>query len=238
MARLSSQFVTRAQQRGRDAVAAMTTVTLGRYPTPLEELTRLRAALGPGPRLLVKRDDAIPFAFGGNKVRKLETVLADARAQGADTIITIGGVHSNHARVTAAAAARLGFACRLVINGSRPDHPTGNARLHELTGAVIEYVPDRAARVPTMDRIAGELRAAGKRPYTVPLGASNPLGALGYVRAVGELVSQGLVPDVIVVASSSGGTLAGLMAGVELHALATRVIGVSADDPAASIAAG
>lgn len=238
MARLSSQFVSRVHQRARDAVAALPAVSLGRYPTAVEELTRLRAALGSGPRLLVKRDDAIPFALGGNKVRKLELVLAEAKAQNADTLVTCGGVHSNHARVTAAAAARMGLACRLIINGQRPEHPTGNARLHELTGATIEYVPDRAARVPAMERAVEQLRAQGKRPYAVPLGASTPLGALGYVRAVGELVSQGLVPDAIVVATSSGGTLAGLLAGVELHTLATRVIGISADDPAASIAAG
>ncbi|MSR06792.1 MAG: pyridoxal-phosphate dependent enzyme [Gemmatimonadetes bacterium] len=237
MARLSSQFVSRTHQRARDAVAALPTVSLGRYPTAVEELTRLRGALGAGPRLLVKRDDAIPFALGGNKVRKLELVLGEAKSQNADTLVTVGGVHSNHARVTAAAAARLGLGCRLLINGARPDRPTGNARLHELTGATIEYIPDRAARAPAMASALEQLRAQGKRPYAVPLGASTPLGALGYVRAVGELVSQGLVPDAIVVATSSGGTLAGILAGVELHTLATRVVGVSADDPAASIAA-
>lgn len=236
MARLSSQFVTRAHQRARDAVLAIPTVSLGRYPTPLEELTRLRSALPDGPRLLVKRDDAIPFALGGNKVRKLEMMLADAKVRNADALVTIGGVHSNHARVTAAAAARLGLSCHLIINGTRPDRPTGNARLHQLVGATIEYVSDRSARVPAMEHAMERLRAEGRRPYAVPLGASTPLGALGYVRAVGELVSQGLVPDAIVVATSSGGTLAGILAGVELHTLATRVIGVSADDPAAAIA--
>jgi 1-aminocyclopropane-1-carboxylate deaminase/D-cysteine desulfhydrase-like pyridoxal-dependent ACC family enzyme len=238
MARLSSQFVTRAHQRARDALSGVPAVSLARYPTALEDLPRLRAALGTGaPRLVAKRDDSISFAFGGNKVRKLEMVLADAVVREADTLVTIGGVHSNHARVTAAGAARLGMECVLVINGERPAHPTGNARLHELAGARIEYVPDRAARIPTMHRVVERLVVSGRRPYPIPLGASNPLGALGYARAVGELVSQGLVPDAIVVASSSGGTLAGLLAGVDLHALATRVIAVSADDPAADITA-
>lgn len=238
MGRLSSQFVTRSSARARETLNGIPSVALGRYPTPVDELARLRAALGPAaPRLLVKRDDAIPFAFGGNKVRKLEMVLADAQSQRADTVITVGGVHSNHARVTAAAAARLGLSCLLVINGERPIHPAGNARLHELAGATIQYVPDRARRVPAMERAVERLRKEGRHPYPIPLGASNSLGALGYVRAVGEIVSQGLVPDAIVVASSSGGTLAGLLAGIELHALATRVIAVSADDLAADIAA-
>lgn len=237
MGRLSSQFVHRGHQRARDAIASLPTVALGRYPTPVEELTRFRSALPKAPRILVKRDDAIPFALGGNKVRKLDLVLAEARAQNADTLVTIGGVHSNHARVTAAAAARLGLGCRLIINGTRPERPTGNARLHELAGAQIEYVADRADRVPAMNLAVERLRASGRRPYAVPLGASTPLGALGYVKAVGELVSQGLVPDTIVVSTSSGGTLAGIIAGLELHSFATSVVGVSADDPSASIAA-
>ena len=237
MARLSSQFVSRSHQRARDALAGFPTASLARYPTPLEELPRLRGAVGTGPRLLAKRDDAISFGLGGNKVRKLELVLAQATGEGADTVVTIGGVHSNHARVTAAAAARLGMACVLIINGERPAHPTGNARLQELAGARIEYVPDRASRVPAMERAVERLRAEGRRPFAVPLGASTPVGAMGYARAVGELVSQGMVPDAIVVASSSGGTLAGLLAGIELHALATRVVAISADDPAADIAA-
>src|SRR5437762_1029084 len=109
-------------------------------------MTRLRAALGGGPRLLVKRDDAIPFGFGGNKVRKLEFVLADAQSAGADTLVTVGGIQSNHARATAAAAAALGFRCVLVINGVPQEQPTANALVDRLLGAEIEYIPSRNER--------------------------------------------------------------------------------------------
>jgi D-cysteine desulfhydrase len=125
----------------------------------------------------------------------------------------------------------------LVINGSRPERPAGNALLDELTGAKIHYVGSRAERVPRMRELGSELQRAGGRPYEVPLGASTPLGALGYARAVQELVQQGHPPDVIVLSSSSGGTLAGVLAGVELCDLKTRVFAVSPDDPAAEIAA-
>jgi len=216
-------------------LSAVPSVALALYPTPLEDLPRLRAALGQGPRLVVKRDDAISFAFGGNKVRKIELVAARALAEGADTLLTVGGVRSNHARVTAAAAARLGLACRLIINGSPPVRLAGNALIDSLVGAEIEYVASRADRVPAMRRAAQELRRAGRRPFEVPLGASTPLGALGYVRAVGEVIDQGLRPDVIVVSASSGGTLAGIRVGAELFGLECQAIGVSPDDPAEAI---
>ena len=114
------------------SLASLPFLPLAAAPTPVEELTRLRAVLGAGPRLLVKRDDAIGFAFGGNKVRKMRFVAADALAQAADTLITSGGVQSNHARVTAATAAKLGLHCILVVNGAPPDEPTGNALLDRL----------------------------------------------------------------------------------------------------------
>lgn len=206
-------------------------------PTPVQEMTRLRAALGGGPRLIVKRDDAIPFGFGGNKVRKLEFVVADAIAARADVLVTVGGVQSNHARATAAAAAKLGLGCVLVLNGSPPERPTANAVLDRLLGARIEYIPSRAERRAASDEVMTRLRAEGRRPYFVPLGASTPVGALGFVSAVDELVEQGVVPDAIVHAGSSGGTQAGLVAGLARHRLSTRVIAVSADDPAESVAA-
>ena len=212
-------------------------VPLVRTPSPLEEMSRLRAALGAGSRLLVKRDDAIPFGFGGNKVRKLEYVAAAALAEGADTLVTVGGVQSNHARATAATAAALGLRCLIIANGTRPDRPTANALLDVLLGAEVEYIASRDEREPAMARAFDRLRAEGRRPYLVPLGASTPLGALGLVRAIGELLEQATAPDAIVHASSSAGTQAGLMAGCALHGLRTRVIGVSADDPAADIAA-
>ena len=211
-------------------------VALDLAPTPVEELTRLRAALGvSAPRLLVKRDDAIPFAFGGNKVRKMSLVAADAINHGADTLITCGGVQSNHARVTAAAAAKLGLRCILVANGAAQTNPTANALLDRLLGAEVRYVAERGERAPAMERAAEETRAAGGRPYVIPIGASTPLGAAAFVHAVAEMRSQIDPPDVIVHSSSSGGTQAGIVAGCAVEGLSTRVIGISADEPAVSL---
>jgi 1-aminocyclopropane-1-carboxylate deaminase/D-cysteine desulfhydrase-like pyridoxal-dependent ACC family enzyme len=219
----------------RDRLLALPSVELGALPTPIDFAWRLRDAIGMGGRLLVKRDDALPFGFGGNKVRKLTLVAAEARDQGADTLITCGGVQSNHCRATASAAARLGMRCQLVVNGERPDRLTGNALLDDLLGAEVTYVRERADRGPTMQALADSLAAGGRRPYVIPLGASNPIGAMGLARGVGELVYQGLVPDVIISASSSGGTQAGLIAGCALFETRTRVIGISADDPVEEI---
>lgn len=218
-----------------ERLAAVPRVPLAHYPSPVEDLSRLRAALGGGPRLLVKRDDALSFAFGGNKVRKLEYELARALADGCDTLVTGGSVQSNHARVTATAAARLGLRCVLVLNGPPPVRLTGNALLDHLVGAEIEYVPRREDRAEAMASAVARLRRAGLRPYLIPIGGATPTGALGFVRAIFELVDQGVVPDVIVHATSTGGTQAGLVAGCHLHGLPTRVIGVSIDDPAAAI---
>ena len=226
--------------RHDDAVAALNALPsagLVAGPTPVEEMSRLRAALGGGPRLLVKRDDALPFGFGGNKVRKLDLVAARARAEGADTLLTVGGVQSNHARATAAAAARLGLRCVLILGGARPDRPTGNTLLDGLLGAEIHYVSSREERAPAMRAAADRLRAQGRHPFEIPLGASTPLGAMAYARAVDELVAQVPAPDVIVHASSSGGTQAGLIAGCTLLDLPTRVLGISADDPAPALQA-
>lgn len=205
-------------------------------PTPVQEMWRLRAMLGGGPRLLVKRDDAIPFGFGGNKVRKLEFVLPEALAANADTLVTLGGVQSNHARATAAAAAKLGLRCVLIINGSPQERPSGNALLDRLLGAEIEYIGSRAERGPAVERVVTRLESEGRRPFLIPLGASTPTGALGFAAAIDEMIAQGVRPDVIVHAGSSGGTQAGLVAGVARNGLATRIIAVSADDPAASVA--
>lgn len=220
-----------ALSRANDIAA----LALGALPSPVEELDRLREALRVTQKILVKRDDAIPFGFGGNKVRKLAIVVADAVAAGADALITIGGIQSNHARATAATAAKLGLECHLIANGAKPERPTANALLDSLLGAQIEYVDARTDRIPGMHRVAERLRAAGKQPAEIPLGASTSAGAIGFVRAVGEMLQQGVRPDVIVHATSSGGTQAGLVAGCALHGLSTRVIGVSADDPAAGV---
>lgn len=216
-------------------LASLPAVPFAPAPTAVEELPRLRAALGGGPRLVIKRDDTIGFAFGGNKVRKIRLVAADALRAGADTLITAGGVQSNHARVTAAAAARLGMRAVLVVNGTPPERPTGNALLDTLVGADIRYVATREERAPMMDQVAEDLRHAGRRPYVIPIGASTPLGACGYVLAVSELLQQMDAPDVIVHSTSSGGTQAGIVAGCALAGVRTRVIGISADEPAASL---
>jgi L-cysteate sulfo-lyase len=219
------------------ALASLPAVPLAPAPTPIEELPRLRAALGGGPRLLVKRDDAIGFAFGGNKVRKMRLVAAEALARGADTLITAGGVQSNHARVTAAAAARLGLRAILVANGAAPARLTANALLDRLLGADVRYVASRAERARAMDAAAAEERAAGRTPYVIPLGASTPLGAAAFALAIRELLDQIAAPDVIVHSTSSGGTQAGLVAGCALAGLPTRVLGISADEPAAALGA-
>jgi 1-aminocyclopropane-1-carboxylate deaminase/D-cysteine desulfhydrase-like pyridoxal-dependent ACC family enzyme len=212
-------------------------VALVQAPTALDAMGRLREALWPSPWLFVKRDDAIPFGFGGNKVRKLQFEAAEAVARGADTLVTVGGIQSNHARATAAAAARLGLRCLIIANGSKPAHPTANALLDQLLGAEVEYIATRNDRESAVTRVMSRLTREGHRPYFVPLGASTPLGALGYVQAIAEMVDQGAKPDLIVCATSSGGTLAGIVAGCALHGLSTHVVGVSADDPAAEISA-
>ena len=205
-------------------------------PTPIDDLSRLRAAIGMAATLLVKRDDVIPFGFGGNKVRKLQLVAAQAMAEGADTLITTGGIQSNHARATASVAARMGLACVLVANGTPPARPTANALLDRLLGADVRYVGSRDARAPAMAAAAEELRSRGRRPFVIPLGASTPLGAAAYAMAVTELLTQMAAPDAIVLSTSSGGTQAGIIAGCRLHGLSTRIVGISADDPAPAIA--
>ena len=220
--------------------ASLPVVPLAAFPTPVEELLNLRELLSVDsstaiPRLLVKRDDAIGFAFGGNKVRKMQLVAADALKAGADTLITSGGVQSNHARVTAAAAAKLGMKSILVANGAAPKRPAANALLDRLLGAEIRYVAERSQRAPEMGTAAEECRLDGRRPYVIPIGASTPLGAAGFVQAVFELLGQIEPPDLIVHSTSSGGTQAGLVAGCALAGVHTRIIGVSADEPAATL---
>ena len=219
------------------ALSSLPSIPFAPEPTPVEELSALRAWIGGGPRLLVKRDDTIGFAFGGNKVRKMRLVAADALAANADTVITCGGVQSNHARVTAAAAAKLGLRCILVVNGAPPERPTANAMLVRALGADIRYVATAADRAPMMETVASEQRYFGRHPYVIPLGASTPLGAAAFVFAVAELLQQIPAPDAIVHASSSGGTQAGLLAGCALAGVRTRVIGISADNSSTDLTA-
>jgi L-cysteate sulfo-lyase len=219
----------------RTALVSLPSLPLLQSPTPIERMDRLSALLGGGPRLVVKRDDAIPFGFGGNKVRKLALVAGRAKAEGADTLITAGGVQSNHARATAAVAARLGMRAILVANGEPQPQPTANALLDRLLGAEMIYVAAREERVPKMLEVAARVRASGGRPFAIPIGASTPLGALSFALAVAEVTDQMPAPDVIVHSTSSGGTQAGLVAGCRLLRLPTRVLGVSADESAKTL---
>lgn len=218
-------------------------IALAATPTPLEAMDGLRRALGGGPRLMVKRDDCTALAGGGNKTRKLEYLLGAARAEGADCVVTTGGVQSNHVRQTAAAAARLGLGCELVLTRVVPDRPadyeaTGNVLLDRLLGARVHLYPAAADRAATMAEIAEAARARGASPCVIPTGGSTALGALGYVRAALELAAQAaerdLAIDHVVLAASSGGTQAGLAAGLALLGHPARVTGidVEADAPA------
>jgi D-cysteine desulfhydrase family pyridoxal phosphate-dependent enzyme len=223
---------------GATSSANPSLIPLGVYPTPLQPLPRLTAHLG-GPRLWIKRDDLTGFALGGNKVRKLELFLGEALAKGADVLLTAGGHQSNHARITAAAAARAGLDCVLVLSGGEPTAYTGNLALDTLFGATLRFVRRGAERMPALQALAGELRATGRRPLVIPIGGSTPLGARGYVEAARELAPQlralGLAPRAIVHGSSSGGTQAGLIVGCLAAGIATRVIGISADETRADL---
>jgi D-cysteine desulfhydrase family pyridoxal phosphate-dependent enzyme len=221
----------------RELLSRFPSLPLVSGPTLVEPMPSLLRMLGGGPSLFIKRDDAIPFGFGGNKVRKLALVAARAVAEGADTLITAGGVQSNHARATAATAAKLGLRAVLVANGEMPQQLTGNALLDQLLGAEVVYVPTREERMPMIESLAERLRDEGRKPFAIPIGASTPLGALGFALAMAELVDQMPAPDIIVHATSSGGTQAGLVAGCRLLGLRTRVLGISADDSTLSLSA-
>ncbi len=199
-------------------------------PTPVEALPQLSAALK-GPRLLVKRDDQTGLAFGGNKTRKLEYLLADAREQGAQTLISAGAVQSNHCRQTVAAAIRFGMDCILVLFGDPPEPPDGNHLLHHLLGALVIYTK-RDQMQAKLDEVFREAKSEGRQPYLIPYGGSNPIGALGYVTAMEELAKQNADPDWIVFPSSSGGTQAGMLVGARLSGFKGKILGISVDETA------
>lgn len=200
-------------------------------PTPLVEMRRLTEELG-GPRIFVKRDDQTGLATGGNKARKLEFLIAEALDEGADTVLTVGSAQSNHARQTAAAGAMYGLRSVLVLRGSRPDHWNGNLLLDDLLAARVHWAGDEPLQ-ETMMEMAREEEAAGRRPYLIPLGGSNRVGALGYVAAMEELMGQieelELDVDAIVFASGSGGTQAGMMVGAKALGFRGQVVGISVD---------
>ncbi|MFK7746069.1 MAG: D-cysteine desulfhydrase [Roseobacter sp.] len=216
-------------------------VRLGHFPTALEPMDRLSAHLG-GPRLWVKRDDCTGLSSGGNKTRKLEYLMADAQAQGADTIITQGATQSNHARQTAAAAAKLGMACHILLEDrtgfTDPNYQlNGNVLMDRLHGASVSKRADATDMNAEMQQLAEMLLDQGKQPYVIPGGGSNAIGALGYVNCALELTeqaaAQGLKIDALVHATGSSGTQAGLVAGLaalesDIHLLG---IGVRAPQP-------
>jgi len=205
-------------------------------PTPVEPLLRLGQALGIL-RLLVKRDDQTGLALGGNKARKLEFLLAEAKAQDAGMLITAGAVQSNHCRQTAAAAAKFGFECLLVLAGEPPARTSANLLLDHLFGAQIAWAGGRENRERVLAGSYEKARAQGKRPYLIPYGGSNPTGVLGYAYAMEEWLAQDIPTDWIVFASSSGGTQAGLALGARVFGYRGQVLGISVDEPGAILQA-
>jgi len=216
-------------------------VRLTHAPTPLEPMPRLSELLS-GPRLWIKRDDCTGLALGGNKTRKLEYLMGDAIAQKADIVITQGATQSNHARQTAAAAARVGLGCEILLENrtgiEAADYRiSGNVLLDRLFGATLRYLPGGSDMDAAMAARAEELRAQRRRPYVIPGGGSNPIGALGYVTSALELVEQanvkGLDIDCVVTATGSTGTQAGLVAGFEGIRSGIPVLGICVRAPQA-----
>jgi D-cysteine desulfhydrase len=198
-------------------------------PTSIEKLPRLSEELG-GPHILIKRDDQTGLAFGGNKTRKLEFLVAEALDQGARTLISGGAMQSNHCRQTAAAAARFGLDCILVLTGDMPENPSANLLLDELFNAKIVAVPDRKDRDRILQETFDSAVRDGKKPYLVPYGGSSPTGALGYAFAMEEFMKQNVKTDWIVFATSSGGTHAGLVLGQRVFGYKGKVLGISIDE--------
>lgn len=223
------------------ALARVPRLELVTSPTPLEPLAHLSRQLGRDIR--VKRDDITPFALGGNKVRKLEYLAQDALAQGADVLVTAGAIQSNHVRQTAALAARLGLSCVALLENpigttDRNYLENGNRLLLDLFGTEVQLVPNLDTADQLLAEAAERLRAAGRTPYVVPIGGSNALGALGYVRAGLELAEQikagGVRPSAVVLASGSAGTHAGLALALEHTLPGIRVVGVTVSRPDAT----
>jgi D-cysteine desulfhydrase len=214
-------------------------LSLARLPTPLQPLDRLSLQVG-GPRIWVKRDDLSDCAASGNKIRKLEYTLAQALADGCDSLITCGGLQSNHCRATALMGAKLGLRVDLLLRGEQPGDLDGNLFLDHLAGAHVHY---HAARVYQLEldvllrRHADRLRGEGLEPFVIPTGASDEIGVWGYVNAAQELRADfeaaGIAPRHIVAATGSGGTQAGLSAGVRLHGIDAEVWGMAVCDDVA-----
>lgn len=213
------------------SVAKLPRVDLALLPTPLHKLSRFTEALG-GPTIYIKRDDLTGLAGGGNKTRKLEFIVADALAQNADCLITAGGIQSNHCRQTAAAAARYCLDCHVVFGANPPSVVEGNYFIDQLLGAKF-YWTEKRRRNEKMEEVAAALHEQGKRPYVIPVGGSNALGAIGYATTMFEIKDQlraaNINIDYLIFATSSGGTQAGLTVGGHLSKLGSKTIGVSID---------
>jgi D-cysteine desulfhydrase len=203
--------------------------------TPLEKAPRLTEALG-GPDIYIKRDDLLGLAAGGNKTRKLEFLVADALAQGADTLITCGAVQSNHCRLTLAAAVKEGLACRLVLEervpGTYNPEASGNNFLFNLMGVeTVTVVPGGSDTMKAIEKAADEVKAEGRKAYAIPVGGSNPIGATGYVACAQEIMTQtfelGINIDYLVCASGSAGTHAGLVTGFYGCNMNVPVLGIN-----------
>ena len=219
----------------------MRLATLPRYrlttlPTPLQRARNLETALGSeSPRIYIKRDDLTGLAFGGNKARKLEFLLADALATGATVLVTEGAAQSNHARITAAAAAIAGLRCVLVLDARQGSDVAGNLLLDQLMGADVRIVPGKAERAKAMRQVGKELEAAGERPYLIPTGGSVPLGAAAYVAMIAELLDQlmevGEAPSRLYFATGSLGTQAGLVVGARAFSAPFAIYGAAVEHP-------
>lgn len=204
-------------------------INLAFLPTPVSELTQLTRYLD-GPKLLIKRDDQTGLAFGGNKTRKLEYVVQDALSKGADTLITGGAYQSNHCRQTAAAASKFGLNCKLILNGESSVEATGNLLLDRIFNAEIIEVRDRLEREAALKQTFNDVKSKGGKPYLIPIGASDPVGALGYVYAIEELMMQNIDVDWVVLGTSSGGTQAGMVLGKRLFGFKGKILGIGIDD--------
>ena len=214
-------------------------VQLAFSPTPLQKLERLAKAINVE-NLYIKRDDQTGLALGGNKARKLEFLMAEALEQKADVVLTVGGPQSNHCRMTAAAARACGMDATLIFSGDEIKTVQGNMVLDQLLGANWVFAGDMDRDVK-MEEVAEAYRKQGRKPYMVPLGGSNVLGAMGYVQAGLEIAEQckaeNIDPDYIFIATGSGGTQAGLMMGTYMGGLRAKIIGISVSGPQADITA-
>lgn len=223
----------------KQMIAGYPRLPLTPLPTPLEFAPNLTEYLG-GPRIYIKRDDLTALAFGGNKTRKLEFLMPQAVEQGADTLITLGGVQSNWVRQTVAVARKLGMEAVAVLEGEMPQSCQGNLLLDHIMGARLIYDPNVTQaledqeiqeKFPITGKVAADYRAMGRKPYLLPLGGATPLGNLGYINAVDELNDQmqalGIRADYLIAATGTGGTQAGIECGLRLSGAGTKMLGIS-----------